>query len=525
MKNNIYFHALILSITVIVGCVIPRFLLLGQLPSTDEGSYAYYAKAIYSSLTQWNKLPDSSIINLYPTLLSWIYQFSGNHLLILRLADLVIAVISSYIFCKFIITESGNRIFGLAISLIFLLSMNQPLFIQNGFKNSIYAAYIPLLLAITLEQKNYFNKISINWYLVGSLVILSVLLREAFIVFFIIGIFAIFKCYGGKATIKFIKGGILMFTTFIAFETLFLKRSIFGIYQSYLDMANIFGAYKFNRINWFINNFEIAISNSLICVVLSLLGILSLILFFLKSTKLDRIVMGRSLFWLSVIVVPLYEPLFKIGFPYHYSVCLLGMSGLSALGLRVANKSNNITLSKLVLVSFIPISLIISINNKLLPMSHNWQDSINLIKFIKENEWPEKYTKNSNYLLAASIIKKYTSKGDKISISGFMYALYPLTDLLPPNHNLSNLTTSFILLGYDEEKLASLILKCPPNLIMTTTRTDWPGSTGISAAVQRTKLYSLKETIPNSGGISYGNFGGDIYLINNPSKYSCNSQN
>jgi len=95
-----------------------------------------------------------------------------------------------------------------------------------------------------------------------------------------------------------------------------------------------------------------------------------------------------------------------------------------------------------------------------------------------------------------------------------MFALFPLTGLSPSDYELSNLTTLAIKLGLDKDRVRDAIMQCPPDVLMTTTRTELPGVDTIVEAVEQSGLYRAVITIPISPAKSYGNFAGTIYKRN-----------
>jgi hypothetical protein len=125
--------------------------------------------------------------------------------------------------------------------------------------------------------------------------------------------------------------------------------------------------------------------------------------------------------------------------------------------------------------------------------------------------WPNEAIPASNYLLAAEAIRKVAPLNGTLSVSGFMLALYPLTGMLPPSHDLSNLSATVIELGLDGMRFKQALIACPPDVLMTTTRTEWPGADTLTKAVEDTGLYEQVVVIPVAFNKSYGRFGGTIY--------------
>ena len=58
-------------------------------------------------------------------------------------------------------------------------------FVLYGFRNSIWAAYVPLFLALLISQKTN-SQNQYLFFLIGGLVTLGVLLREPFLFFYLV---------------------------------------------------------------------------------------------------------------------------------------------------------------------------------------------------------------------------------------------------------------------------------------------------------------------------------------------------
>ena len=115
-----------------------------------------------------------------------------------------------------------------------LLVMNNYSFVFYGFRNSIWAAYVPLFLALYFSQviniKNYYL-----FYFIGAIASLGVLLREPFLFFYIVGLHSQFSLdYGWKNLVKYLIGSaILGFSTIIILTV--LRRG--GIQSAFVIFA------------------------------------------------------------------------------------------------------------------------------------------------------------------------------------------------------------------------------------------------------------------------------------------------
>lgn len=492
-------------LVVLVAIGLPRLTVLGALPSTDEGVFAYFSQIIFSSLAAGHGLPDTGTLMFYPMLLSWVFDFSLNHIIFLRLIDLIVALAAGLLFYKLIEQESQSRIGAALISVIFLFIMNQPLFIQSGFKNSIFAAYIPLFIAM-LWARNADQNTS-YWFWIGVLGAASVLLRETFIPFLIVGAISVLVSHGWRTLIRFTIGVALGGTVIIS-AVLIARGGIQSLIDAYINAGDFYASMKDQTIPLLITNGTLSAKESIVPLGISGLAVFGLLFHAIYRRKINFL--KRFLFWASIALLPLLEPLSKVGFPYHFAVCLPGLAGLCALAWEQLISDRSQLAKIAITATFIAICTPL-----LLPkfdlLSNSWTANKENLKGITNNAWRPEAITQSNYLLAAEAILKAAPPHGTLSISGFMFSLFPLTGLLPPAYESNHLSAMVIKYGFDEHAFKNALESCPPDVLMTTSRTDLPGSDIISKAVESSKLYTVVATIPIAPEKSYGTFGGTVY--------------
>lgn len=504
-------------LVVLVAIGLPRLTVLGALPSTDEGVFAYFSQIIFSSLAAGRGLPDTGTLMLYPMLLSWVFDLSFNHMMLLRLIDLIVALAAGLLFYKLIEQESRSWIGAALISAIFLFTMNQPLFIQSGFKNSIFAAYIPLLIAMLWARSADRNTHS--WFWIGVLGAFSILLRETFLPFLFIGAIATLVAHGWRTFVRF-SIGVTLGGAVIVGTVLIARGGVQSFLDAYINAGNFYASMKDQTIPLMITNGTLSANEATValCITgIAIFGLISHSVYYRKTNYLKRF-----LFWTSVAIVPLLEPLSKIGFPYHFAVCLPGLAGLCALAweqLIIARlQAVKLAITATFIVVCTPLLL-----PKFVPLSNSWIANKENLEGITNNAWRPETIAQSNYLLAADAILKAAPPHGTLSISGFMFSLFPLTGLLPPAYESNHLSAMAIKYGFDEHALKRALESCPPDVLMTTSRTDLPGSDIIKKAVESSKLYTAVATIPIAPEKSYGNFGGTIYKRTGHTDMHCES--
>ncbi|WP_233234456.1 hypothetical protein [Bordetella sp. LUAb4] len=499
---------------VLLAVALPRVMLLGGLPTTDEGAYLYYAQIMHASLIRGDGLPDTGPLMLYPMLLNWIFSLKGNAFIAFRVADMLVASLAGYVFFRVIEAECRNRTGGILIAAIFLFVLNQPIFIQSGFKNSIYAAYLPLLTALWLGLNAPDRADVRRWIGIGALLALTVLLRETFAPLAALGALTALLSRGWRALVRIIIGAAV--TTLAVVGVVMLARGgTSALLDSYKEAGIIYNAVMNQRSELFFSAAVYVVRENIVILALASIGSISVIVDSVggKSTRN----LSRLVFWLLVTAIPLIEPASKIGFPYHFGVCLIGLAGITALGWRIVWGWDRAFLRGAAVVGMCA-SLLGAVVPRMEVLTYSWLQTREALAAFSSGGWPEEFTSRSNYLLAAQAIRQASLPGGTIAISGFMHALYPLTGHLPAAPELANLTSAVIQLKLSSSALRDVLLRCSPGVIMTTTRVEWPGAAEILTAVRETNLYEEFAEISSAGDRSYGTFGGLVLRLAKPAQ-------
>lgn len=499
---------IVVVLMTIFAAAIPRLMLIGGLPATDEGVFAYFAQILHASLSAGSGLPDTGPLMLYPLLLNWVFALDANHLIALRLVDMLVAVAAGYALFRVIEVESGSRLGAILISLVFVFTMNQPVFIQYGFKNSMFAAQVPLFAALWLGLTAAFDAFARRWIAIGALLSVAVLLRETFLPLIVVGALAVLIQRGFRSFFQLTVGGIVT-SLLITGLVIAARGGIASLLESYQDAAKIYASMAAKRTELFFSSGAQFMQEADVALAVAGVGfIVVLIRSFGKSSVTSLPKLG---FWLAVTLVPLIEPASKIGFPYHFSVCVPGLAGLAALGWRNVCDSSQKALRSRLACGAVSLAALSMLFPRAVGLWGNWPQSREVLASFQTAHWPEIFTDKSNYLMAAEVIRQAAPSGGTVAVSGYMYALYPLSGLMPPKPELANLTNTIIDLDLSEPRLRETLLRCPPDVVMTTSRTDWPGSSEILAAVRNTGIYEQIAEIPTTNNRHYGNFGGFIF--------------
>jgi len=486
---------------VIIAVAVPRIAGLSGFPLTDEGYYAYYAMRIGDSLASGQGLPGDGYLMLYPMLTSWVFFLPENPFVLLRIVDLLVAVAAGLLLFGILVRESGSLTVAALLSVSFLLAMSAGPFIQNGFKNSFFAAYIPLFLAMSFSQAETVTRS--RWAVIGALVAACVLLRESFAPFALLAAVAVWIRHGIRNVIALCLGAALA-AVIILLVVLSARGGLAGLIESYQDAAISFAALQGQKNALFLSGATTAIQMAKIPLLVTAAAVVALLT---RACGMHRrAVSGRAWFWLSASLLPLIEPASKIGFAYHFSACLPGMAGLCAWAWRSLTTERWKTVATGALAVAAAFSLVPA-----------WQMASLLPAGLKEARrtaemgWSKELHGGTNYLIAADLIRGAAPQGGTLSVSGFMYPLFPLTDLRPPSPSLSDLSLALIKGQMDGDHLSATLRACSPDVILTSNRTEFPGADIVDASVRATGLYEKVGEVEVDPTRAYGTFGGNVY--------------
>ncbi|MDC0127770.1 hypothetical protein OAI28_05825 [Methylophilaceae bacterium] len=486
------------------------------LPETDGGLYTAFSQYFFSTLSNGELIDSGYPVALYSLITSWVYGLEVNQFIALRWIDLCLAITASILFFKVIENESGSIFFSTVVVSTVLIVMNNYSFILFGFRNSIWAAYVPLFLALLISQ-SINNKNHFLFYMIGAAAAFGVLLREPFLFFYLTGLIAIFFAYGWKPFSKFLIGSaILGFTTLYILIMLRGEGGLQTIIDAYIGQS---GAIRDLAEELLISNFFkhsiIAIKAYWFGIILSIIS--AMYIFKLNSKDRKLVSINRFFFWLALALVPIIEPISKLGFDYHFINCLPGLAGISALCWKyvslneskiVKNYVMGVILMLFVFGAYPNLSRTLNINvyNKESPVSHAYNS------LLKNNYTEIETIRLSNYLIAADMIKQLSNKDSTLALAGFAEVLYPLTGLLPASFETMNLRTAYLNLNWNEDKLVDLLKKVKPTIIFPT-KQELPRMQDLTQAIARTNLYERVAIVSYSPDVYYKSIYGDIYRL------------
>ena len=490
---------LCIGLAVFFGCLLPRLCMLGTFPYMDEGHYIYHAQSIWQCLTHTGSLPQTGSLNLYSLVLAPLTGLSGNIFVPVRLADALFAAVFGVLFVSLLIRECGRVVPGALVGALALLCLNATDIAQAGAKNSFFLAYIPLIIALT--RVLYAQRTGRSFFLAGMMTALGVLLREPFAIYSVIGVVGCLCAFGLRAALLYAAGGILAGSALISVLAL-LRHSFLQLVTTYANSVTIFAA-EAGRVTH--NALHYGLSFCLHFWPLLLVFLLSLVLL---AQKGDRKLLGRALFWGALILAPFVEILTKISFLYHYSMTIVGLAGLMSVSLRLACQQYR--KGEKLLCAVLACAFLLTVPGNIafsaVPMT------VRTLMSPPSHLWDPRDEAASNPLQAGGIIRSH--KGS-LTVSGFLYLLYPICKKLPPDIHMEDLSRVYLLKKKDAREVRAYLLKNPPDLIAlgTTNETDHVAmfTEELTRIVQETGQYALLATVPLDASKNYGWIGCDIY--------------
>jgi hypothetical protein len=504
---------LLLAITIaILTTGFLRLQLLSGLPQVDEGLYVFASQFIYHSLVNGEAFNSTTLL-LYQFMNSWVYGFSINQTIMLRLIDGLVAITASILLFKIILKESDSTLFTVILMVPLLIILNDIEVIEYGFRNSIWASYLILFTALLVWQ-NSTKDDKYSFYLIGGLVSVGVLLREPFLPFFLLTALALYISYGWRVLFKYLIGSAVVGFSVLGFVLMLRGSNLIELFDSYITFGSAIGRQQWKfpfliiELNWFI-------------FVTSLISMVYIFKLYLSDKKLVN--MRRFYFWLVLAILPLVEYYSKLGLMYHVSNCLIGLAGLSAMGWKLVNinESKKIQASTILSISLLSLVVILMTLKEQVYKEEKIYSLSDLSTWIKNpGSFRSPNTLERSQIAAvAAQVYNYSRADSTLAIDGYWTHVYPLTGLLPPKNNpvsnyhpwnlsfLRNFSGSYNYSGKDKEEtidsLFELLMDYRPTIIVGSSK-DSEIFSLLPYAIEKTNLYEIVSEVP--ARFSYSDF-------------------
>ena len=488
-----------------------RMQLFPGLTGTDDGFYTFASQWIFHSISQDITIKNSTLF-LYQFITSWVYGLEINQILLLRVIDGFVAIGSSFVLFKVIAKESGNNIFTIFLMIPLLIIMNDMQYIGFGFRNSIWAAYLPLFSALLIWQ-NSSKETTFSFYIIGALVSLGILLREPLLPFFFLASIAIFIIYGFRSLIKFLIGSGILISIVLGFIMMFRGWDLQNLFYAYITHAQVVMSWEGAPGLTLVSGASLLMQKGWFVCIFAIASVVYLIKLYISDKK--SVIVGRFYFWILVTLIPFIEPTIKLGYEYHYSICLPGLAGLSALGWKYfsLHKSRQIKKLSALFIGMISLFVVVpTVNSTIIKSERIYlpSDVIELLKTSNILRGSDAIERNQ-YSKIASKISENMKEDSTLAVSGMMQVLYPLTKLLPPTYDFSRSRLLHVKYNFDDNRLIETIRKYRPTLIVTT---EWtPSEKKFSRIIDKIDIYKKVDNVPLNPTINYGWKSGTIYRL------------
>jgi len=482
-------------LVILIGVILPRIFLIGGYPMGDEGTYA-----TFSLLQQAAPSSDAGTFALYPRLTSFVFDFDGNHIFYLRLIDLLVAILAAFLMISILNELASNKLVALLATILFLLVMNQFIFIHRGFSNSIYVAYVflfgALFYLLKFKKENLYRSAFIIGYLIG----VSVLFREPFVLFSpIIGLYLLIDS-GFKAGLFYVLGGLISLVVAILVLEL-IGVSLDTIISSYVDLGNMYSQLRSNYSN--INALNRFISATWVVLLFAFI-VNAIYVFKYRGSLKSELWDSKWLLFLFIALVPLVEPLTKYSVPYTFALTLPGLFfatsiAMNALFNNASDKVKIYWLGLLIIpVLFYCANLVGNIPHKIL-----WGGNF--------DGWSSSGFDNDRYLRASLVVARVSRAGDTVAMTGDLYPIFPVTVRAPIHLDMADLDRTVVQLDLTAEQLAGLLKQCTPDSIFLSS--EQPKTSRIVAeAIELTDMYKLAARI-ESPSAGYGRSGAFVFRV------------
>lgn len=502
-------------LVVFFSVLYPRLAHMDAFPYMDEGFYVWQSMHIGRHLFYYHTLPPEGSLALYPMLLTWLSWLPGNSILWYRSFDMLAAAYAAWLFCKILRRESGDSWCALPIAFAALCCMNLEPVINAGFKNSFFAAYIPLFTAMWLCDVPGKRR----WTTIGACVALAVLLRETFVPFAVLGLCAIVLAYGIGPSVRYCLGGIL--TALLILGAVCIARCNWNeVLLAYTHATGVYAVQSGYVLKKFMENGGRALEFFSPVLLLAAVSCIYRHAYGGHAPQPRARGLTRQSFWLFAAFLPLLEPTSKIGFMYHFSVCLPGLAGYAACNFKYFSWLRMSRGKKMIWFFVLIPSLACFL---MLPSPNKFWNSLRMLPDLCGGFTQGGHAENSNTLLAAKIIERNLPPGGSLAVSGFTHFLYGTCKAMPPLHGpfakgdiyqLSDLARSYRALGQDSHKLASALRQNPPDVLAVASAVDDHEPDfydGVLQAVEESGQYALVGIVPPDKDKNYGWLGYHIF--------------
>jgi hypothetical protein len=498
-------HVLVLLLVVAGGHLAFRAAILGMPPYTDSGVYACMAYFV----AEGESVVPNAPINLYPSLLSVVGCHPDAPLFRFRLADAVVCAMAAGI-TSLLLYRLGGFWPALLLGMGWSLAWLHPVIGNDGLKNPIVPAFGCLSGALLLfSHRN-------RWAILagGALIPLMVLLREPLAVASLALLASSMVFQGRRGLAYATLGGSISGCLLLTWVWLF-RGSPQRVLEYFGDVAVVFDTLY--QPNWeaIARSWSGGKSAMLSLWLCGLLG---------GAAALAR---HRAAEWRLLLIAgllfvfPLPEILFKLPFPYHWMQAGLALAILSIAGLRACGRVSDAR-SHAAVPWWANAAVGLVLAGSFALNYPAYQQSLRAARYFApvmvHGDWDHPCVSQCFYLTLAKYIRENTESDQPILVSGWYYVLYPLSQRMPPDVRIFDLSIA-TLAKYPERRpewIEQAKAKTPPAVVVETLRDLGPPPKYADFVRGYPENYALGLEVPTDTPIRYAHFGARVWKATAP---------
>ena len=475
-----------------------RLALIGLAPHADEGHYAAAAYFQYLGYTKGLFAADSAIpafggVELYPLLVSWIYFIPAEPYFLLRLADALLAAFSGVMIYKYLYLATNRRLPAYLASILLIVVINHPEFVEAGARNPIPIATLLLFCSLYLLERDRAAKLLLPACCLAA----SVLVREPFLVIAGVVVLHVWQQYGFRTAARFCCLAAA-FGTLVVLLVAALKGGVSAavpMYEAYASYTNPdFNLTLFDRIERGISSGKRIFLMLSFCTPVLLLGLCAPLF---EPTLRTKKALSLYIFGIGLTLAPLAEVLIKKPYSYHLAQMFIGAGIFASYGfyvffqlVRKVRDSRPVT--SWLLAGVVAFGHVFWMQDYARTMRYTAGWSLHYAPVTVFGDWSSPVVKDSYYLQIASIVRKYSRPGDAILSTS--YNVFPLTETISLSRKTASLS-AYRLTVKDikvDEEIASLIRERQPAVFVEEQAVSLPRSERKDAiGIQVADLYGL----------------------------------
>jgi hypothetical protein len=449
---------------IFLGTLFLRLLLLGNPPFTNEGVYVFNADMIWRGERAFPLAP----VNFYaPLVRSLAMPSDATPFLQFRIVDALVAGGAAVMMFVFLSRWAESWI-AFVMASAWSVASNYPLFIDAGFGNSIMAATLAYLGALSLLSSR--SRWAPFW--AGLLIPLAVFLREAFLPIVVVSLALAAMLHGRRGLVIHVAGlsvagGMLLFWLWLfrGPPAEILEYFRVDLPLVYAEVARLMPSV--NR--W--SSLRQALKPTIWLWPPAFLGF-GWLLFAGREKRVAKTLA------VLLFLPPLPEIFAKLCIHYHWAQLLLGVVFLGTMGLHWLHMLDRSAGRWLTIGGFAGAAWLAGeLDSRAVFRAYRegYRLSREFAPVMVWGDWDDPSVNRSYYLTVANYLRQNTTPDDRIVVSGGGQPLLALSRRLPPSATAMDLTFMSLMRYADRRPdVVDMLRRDPPRIVIETLRFPVP---------------------------------------------------